>query len=135
MVRCGNNPKKTTSAHPFPLVGNAVEPLVWNEPIDIDVTTADEEIVIEAVTIVESGEVTLYGSVTLLVQEFYDFMNGSLDSVKYMRDIQSKQLVCTNAMGRIEYVGELQYSLYATVFGKAIIPPQTHLMAPLEWDS
>ena len=48
-AKCGNNPPKSTSMMKIPM--SSMYPVVWNEPLDLDITTADENIDMEVVDV------------------------------------------------------------------------------------
>jgi hypothetical protein len=107
----GNNPPKTTSIRKVPTQSHYY-PVVWNEPLDLEMTVADEFIHLQ---IVESDG-TVLGTTQLSCAEFWPLMEGSLEDVMYLRDRSIVKQIFEGG----KQSGELEVSLYATLPGNAM---------------
>lgn len=107
---CGNNPEKTTSIKDVPHTW--LYPIVWNEPLDMDVQISDESITLQLM----NPNHDVVGKTVLLVSHYYYLMKGSLDRVLYTDKAVVKPIVDSTGV----VIGNLSVSLYATNFGEPL---------------
>merc|ERR1712039_423555 len=100
-------------------------PTVWNEPVDLEVSTADEHIYLQ---LCESDH-TVLGVCTLPCADFLPEMEGELDEVMYLREHSMRRNVLSTEDPKATGLksGSLVFSLYATLPGMPLPEVMTSL--------
>jgi len=70
VIACGNNPVKTTRSEKVPL-NNKHKPVIWNEPVDIEVRSSDSVIIMQVMDYDKGGSDDLVGSAEVPLTEIF----------------------------------------------------------------